>query len=148
MTEQTIAAQFPWAVVGAEAVIFEQDHWGHTGITKAKISRVGKTRITLEGGRQFHVPKWRDELREWGRDVYRSPTLIPVDDPRIAEAAETHRKEQIRLKARDAADRYRQDSHSEEKARAAIAALQAFLEAWVEAPPAPDPDEPTEDMGQ
>ena len=128
----TLTAKFPWAVVGADVVIFERGSWGYNNTTPAKISRVTTTRITLEGGRIFYVPKWRDELKEWGRDVYRSPELIPVDDPRIAKAEETQRKEQIRAKARKAAQEYAAASDSEEKARAAIEALQAFLGAWAE----------------
>jgi hypothetical protein len=134
MSEQeTIAEQFPWAIAGVEAVIFETGSWGYTNVTKVKITKVSKTRITLEGGRAFYIPKWshKSELKEMGRDRYRSGTLIATDDPRIAAAEEVQRKEQIRLDARKAAEKYVGDSHSEEKARAAITALQAFLKEWV-----------------
>lgn len=132
--KQTIAEQFPWATVGADVVIFEEGSWGYTNVTPAKIAKVSATRVTLEGGRVFYVPKYSQDLKELGRETYRSPDLLPLDDPRIAEVKETQRKEQIRLNARDAAKQYARDSHSEEKARAAIKALEAFLEAWVEVP--------------
>lgn len=131
--KQTIVEQFPWAIEGSAAAIMEKARWDtYATVTEVKITRVSKTRITLEGGRQFYVGRYqRDALVEWGRESYRSGTLVPVDDPRIAQAKETQRKEQIRLDARKAAEQYAKDSHSEESARAAIEALQTFLQAWV-----------------
>jgi len=129
MTEQTIGEQFPWAIVGAEAVIYEQGSWGYVTTTRAKITRVSTARITLEGGRTFYVPKYRNTLSEWGRDVYRSPELIAPGDPRVTEAVEAQRKQKIRSEAMSAVKKWLNSSSDVDTAQAAVTAIQAFIEA-------------------
>jgi hypothetical protein len=125
---KTIAEQFPWAEAGADAYVYEQGSWGYRSLTPAKIKSVTKARINLEGGRSFYVPKYATELKEVGRDRYRSPSLIPVDDPAVEETRVALAKQKVKNEANAAVAAYSR-SNSVENAQAAVAALTAFIEA-------------------
>lgn len=132
MSEQTITEQFPWATVGARAVIYETGSWGYVNLSQAKIAKVSKSRITLENGRVFYVPKHLKTLSELGRENYRSPELIAPDDPRIAAAEEAQRLQNLKNKAKDACKAWTNYSDDVSKAETAVKALQAFIEAHKE----------------
>lgn len=127
MENKTIVEQFPWAVVGAKAVIYERGSGGYRSIKPANITRVTNTRITLDGGRTFYLRKYADTLCELGVDVYRSATLIPTDDPRVEEARQVIQKQRIDNAAQTAADNFNK-SRTVDNAQAAITALKAFIE--------------------
>lgn len=126
METKTVAEQFPWAVAGAKAFIYEQGSWGYRNLTSATIKSVTKARINLEGGRSFYVPKHRTELKELGRDYYRSPSLIPTDDPAVEETRAAIAKQKVENAARTATEGFTR-SRSVENAHKAVAALLDFI---------------------
>jgi len=127
METKTIAEQFPWAVVGAEAYTYQASGWGVSELRKVTITKVTKSRITTGDTRTFYVRKYGTELTELGREYYRSPVLIAVDDPRVAEARVEARKRKIADDARSTTDAFNR-SRTVENAQAAVAALTAFIE--------------------
>ena len=128
METKTIAEQFPWAEAGASAFIYEQGSWGYRNLTATKIQSVTKARINLEGGRVFYIPKHATKLVERGRDYYRSPSLIPTDDPAVEETRLLLEKQKIDNAARAAAEQFNK-SRTVDNAHKAVAALLDFIKA-------------------
>lgn len=118
-----------WIKPGGRAVVFYagSSAWKTPGSVKwVQIQRLTQTQIVLVGGRRFR----KEDLREVGVDFYRSGSLIPPDDPRIAEAAEQTRLNKSRTDALTAVDEWRKGAGGPaEKARAAAVALLLYADA-------------------
>jgi len=128
METQTITEQFPWAVAGAEAYVYNRNGWGVTELRKVQITKVTKSRVTTTGDRVFYVRKYGNTLTALGMEYHRSPDLIAVDDPRVAEAKAEALKQKIDNAARAAADDFNK-SRTVDNAHKAVAALLDFIKA-------------------
>ena len=98
METKTITEQFPWAVEGAEAYIYQFSGWGVPECRKVTVEKVTKARITVTGGRVFYTRKYGTNLRELGKDWYHSPELIAADDPRVESAKVALRQANSRVR--------------------------------------------------
>jgi hypothetical protein len=136
MTDQTITEQFPWAVPGTDAYIYQPDSWGPGELRAVKIERATKSRVTVRQGssdytRQFYAPKYGRALIEHGADRYRSAELIAADDRRVPETLAAQKLRDAERGATAACNGFAK-SRTVEAAQAAIEKLQAWVVAQTE----------------
>jgi hypothetical protein len=114
-----------WATPGTKAAIYTPS--GGRGIPAdcdiVTIERLTKTQI-ITGRYRFSI-ETGERIGSPSRWV--TPRLIPVDDPRVAEAAEWTRISRLRHAALNAVDTYKHNAGKDrEKARLAANALLAY----------------------